>query len=154
MRKTEREKARTLLDRYKKLTVRRQEHGGKNETFRDSNYEVIWANGQSPSSKEHRMTYGRTQGKNQIWLFVELLKKSSMKDHVLLRRNIFQSQETHHHAETNSELNHLVLTFTRGIYQLCEIKLAQVLSEFNLVRRDILFQAPYRLLLFQSKQPK
>ncbi|PKY56048.1 hypothetical protein RhiirA4_549050 [Rhizophagus irregularis] len=122
MRKTEREKARTLLDRYKKASKEvfrckyadrqeartwRKERNRKmctpsvhietnngNETFRDSNYEVIWANGQSPSSKEHRMTYGRTQGKNQIWLFVELLKKSSMKDHVLLRRNIFQSQET------------------------------------------------------------
>ena len=54
---------------------------------------IIRANGQSPSSKEHRMIYGRTQGKKPDMVVCRIIEKGNMKNHVLLKRNIFQSQE-------------------------------------------------------------
>lgn len=53
----------SIKDENEDTVMHEYVHNTFKETFRDSNYEIIWANSQSLSSKEQRATYGRSQGK-------------------------------------------------------------------------------------------
>ncbi|PKY57194.1 hypothetical protein RhiirA4_478099 [Rhizophagus irregularis] len=39
-------------------------HDTFKEIFRDPKYEIVWANAESLTSREHRAVYGRSQGRN------------------------------------------------------------------------------------------
>ncbi|CAG8643684.1 7138_t:CDS:2, partial [Paraglomus occultum] len=133
------------------------------------------ANGQSLSSKEHRMIYGRTQGKKPDMVVCRIIEKGEHEEscfieakHFSITRNsnnggynlykvailcqgginkIISSRGTETGTKTFGAHvceGYLILFMMDleydGIYrffQLCEIKLAQELSEFNLVRRLI-----------------
>ncbi|CAG8806484.1 18121_t:CDS:2 [Gigaspora margarita] len=55
----------SLEDENEDIVIHEYVHDTFKETFRDFNYEIIWANSQSLSSKEQRATYGRSQSKKK-----------------------------------------------------------------------------------------
>ncbi|CAB4386164.1 unnamed protein product [Rhizophagus irregularis] len=48
------------------------------ETFRDSNYDTVWANSESLSSKDYRSTYGRSQGKKPDPTIYRIIEKGEL----------------------------------------------------------------------------
>ncbi|CAB4388231.1 unnamed protein product [Rhizophagus irregularis] len=158
-------------------------HDAFKEMFRDPNYEIIWANTESLSSREHRATYGRSKGRKPDITIYRVMKKDDKEEtckveheetcfveakHLSVTRNskiggynrykvailcqgginrIISSRGNipklksfgGHICEGYIYLGMMDLEYD-GIYryfQLSEIKLAQKLSEFNLVRKLI-----------------
>ncbi|CAG8635075.1 1559_t:CDS:2, partial [Rhizophagus irregularis] len=132
------------------------------ETFRDSNYDTVWANSESLSSKDYRSTYGRSQGKKPDPTIYRIIEKgeftrtSKVGGYNLYKVAIFCQDGINNILLCENEPG--VQTFGGhicegyiyfcmmdleydGIYrffQLSEIKIAQKLSEFNLMRKLIL----------------
>jgi len=183
----------SIKDENEETVMHEYVHDTFKETFRDSNYEIIWANSQSLSSKEQRATYGRSQGKKTdmtVFRIVEkgvreetcyveaksfsVTRKSKIGGYNLYKvaifcqggiNNVISSRGNKRGTQTfGGHICEGYIYFCAmdleydGIYrffQLAEVKLAQKLSEFNLVRKLIIetffFQMPYRQLSFKSK---
>ncbi|CAG8788036.1 17595_t:CDS:2, partial [Racocetra persica] len=154
------------------------------EMFRDPNYEIIWANTESLSSREHRATYGRSKGRKPDITIYRVMKKDEKKETCKVEREETCFVEAKHLSVTRNSkiggynlykvailcqggINRII--YSRGntpklksfgghicegyiylgtmdleydgiyrYFQLSEIKLAQKLSEFNLVRKLII----------------
>ncbi|RIB13188.1 hypothetical protein C2G38_1754810 [Gigaspora rosea] len=154
------------------------------EMFRDPNYEIIWANTESLSSREHRATYGRSKGRKPDITIYRVMKKDEKEETCKVEREETCFVEAKHLSVTRNSkiggynlykvailcqggINRII--YSRGntpklksfgghicegyiylgtmdleydgiyrYFQLSEIKLAQKLSEFNLVRKLII----------------
>ncbi|GES85098.1 hypothetical protein GLOIN_2v1837963 [Rhizophagus clarus] len=121
-------------------------HDTFKETFRDSNYDTIWANGESSSSKYHRTTYGRNKGKKPDMVLYRIIENVAIFCQGGLNKMISScggdtgASFGGHICEGHIYFCMMDLKFD-GIYrffQLSEVKLARKLSEFSLVRRLIM----------------
>ncbi|CAG8669912.1 9959_t:CDS:10, partial [Funneliformis mosseae] len=145
------------------------------ETFRDSNYEIVWANSQSESSKEHRAFYGRSQGKRSDMTLYRIVEKNEREETCFIEAKPFTTKRKSKVGGYNlykvgifcqGGINKLISihgnklgtktfgdTFASYIYfcsmdleydgiyrcfKLSEVKIAQKLYEFNLVRKLIM----------------
>ncbi|GBC51080.1 uncharacterized protein OCT59_022451 [Rhizophagus irregularis] len=118
------------------------------ETFRDSNYDTVWANSESLSSKDYRSTYGRSQGKKPDPTIYRIIEKGELAifcqdgiNNILLCENEPGVQTFGGHICEGYIYFCMMDLEYDGIYrffQLSEIKIAQKLSEFNLMRKLIL----------------
>ncbi|CAG8683240.1 5240_t:CDS:10, partial [Funneliformis mosseae] len=151
-------------------------HDTFKEIFRDSNYDISWANTESLTSRSHRANYGRSQGRKPdiiVYRIVErdkyeetcyveaknfsITRNSKIGGYNLYKvailcqggiNNIISSRGNKpgvksfgvHICEGYIYFGIMDLEYD-GIYryfQISEIKLAQKLSEFNLVRKLII----------------
>ncbi|CAG8491832.1 8038_t:CDS:2 [Funneliformis caledonium] len=159
-------------------------HDTFKEIFCDLNYEIIWANTESLSSREHRATYGRSKGRKPDITIYRIMKKEESEETYKDEREEACFIEVKHFSVTrNSKIGgynlYKVTIFCQGgisriissrentpelksfgghickgyiylgimdleydgnyrYFQLFEIKLAQKLSEFNLIRKLII----------------
>ncbi|CAB4487463.1 unnamed protein product [Rhizophagus irregularis] len=64
-------------------------HDTFKETFRDSNYDTIWANGESLSSKYHRATYGRNKGKKPDMVLYRIIENGEREESCFIEAKHF-----------------------------------------------------------------
>ncbi|CAG8696059.1 16169_t:CDS:10, partial [Funneliformis caledonium] len=122
-------------------------HDTFKETFRDSNYDTVWANSESLSSKDFRSTYAkpfsvtRTSKVGGYNLYKVAIFCQGGINNILLCENEPGVQTFGGHICEGYIYFCMMDLEYDGIYrffQLSEIKLARKLSEFNLVRKLIL----------------
>jgi len=64
------------------------------ETFRDSNYDTVWANSESSSSKDYRSTYGRSQGKKTDLTIYRIVEKGEHEESCFIEAKPFSVTRT------------------------------------------------------------
>ncbi|POG76766.1 hypothetical protein GLOIN_2v1837963, partial [Rhizophagus irregularis DAOM 181602=DAOM 197198] len=64
-------------------------HDTFKETFRDSNYDTIWANDESLSSKYHRATYGRNKGKKPDMVLYRIIENGEREESCFIEAKHF-----------------------------------------------------------------
>ncbi|CAG8719895.1 2800_t:CDS:10, partial [Racocetra persica] len=109
------------------------------EIFCDPDYDIIWANIESLSSKSHCTTYGRSQGRRPDVTLYRIMENDNLEgginNIISLRGNELEVKSFCGHICRGYIYFEMMDLEYDGIYcyfQLSEIKLAQKLSEFNL----------------------
>ncbi|CAG8591689.1 21150_t:CDS:2 [Cetraspora pellucida] len=150
-----------LKKRNEDTVVHNYIHDIFKEIFRDPNYDIIWANIKSLSSRNHRSSYGRTQGRRPDATLYRIMDDGDLEEEcfvegginniISLRGNDPEVKSfSGHFCEIYIFFGMMDLDYD-GIYryfQLSEIKLAQKLSEFNLVRKLIIETFFFKVILY------